>query len=280
MLVIDKATSPLTLSSSQNPALIQNGVTLTATLSPPAGTTPTGSITFYSGTAVLGTEVALNGGAAILINSTLPTGTNSLSAVYSGDSNFAQATTSTVAEVIEDFNLAIPSGGSSQTVNAGQQATFTLTASPAAPATTFPATIKLSVTGLPAGATYTITPSSLATGSGTTAIALVISTAQTTAAVEKYSGGNHRSPSRTAPVSLALVVLLCMGGLRRNGKHLRNVMYAVIVVLAGGAATLLSGCGGSSGAIQQGPTSQSYTITITATAGSLQHSTNVTLTVE
>jgi hypothetical protein len=279
-LVICQATPALTLASSQNPALTQNGVTLTAVFSRPAGTTPTGSVTFYSGATLLGPAVTLNGGPATLVTSALPTGTNSLSAIYSGDSNFAGATSDTVAEVIEDFNLTIPSGGASQTVNTGQQATFRLSASPVAPATTFPAAINVSVTGLPAGATYTMTPSSLADGAGTTAITLVVTTAQTTAAVEKYSGSNHRSPGRTAPISFAVAMLLCIGGLKRNRKYLRRTLCAAIVVLAGGIATLLSGCGGSSGANQTGSTPQSYTITVTATAGSLQHSTNVTLTIE
>jgi ABC-type glycerol-3-phosphate transport system substrate-binding protein len=75
-------------------------------------------------------------------------------------------------------------------------------------------------------------------------------------------------------------MLLCIGGLKRNRKYLRRTLCAAIVVLAGGIATLLSGCGGSSGANQTGSTPQSYTITVTATAGSLQHSTNVTLTIE
>ena len=113
-------------------------------------------------------------------------------------------------------------------MNTGQQATFRLSASPVAPATTFPAAINLSVTGLPAGATYTMTPSSLADGAGTTAITLVVTTAQTTAAVEKYSGSNHRSPGRTAPISFAVAMLLCIGGLKRNRKYLRRTLCAAI----------------------------------------------------
>jgi hypothetical protein len=279
-LVINMATPAVTLASSLNPALTQNGVTLMASVSSSAGT-PSGSVTFYSGTTPLGAAVTLNNGAATLITALLPIGTDSLTAVYSGDSNFAGATSGALAEVIEDFNLSIPSSvGGSETVTPGQSATFTLTLSPGGPATTFPVDVNFSVTGLPAGATYTITPTTLAAGSGTTTVTLVVATAQTTAANEKHDG-DPRLPRRAIPVALGLLVFFGMGRLRKHGKNWRRIACAAILLLAGGAATLLSGCGGASGGSgSSSQTPQSYTITVTATAGNLQRSTNVTLTVQ
>jgi hypothetical protein len=56
-------------------------------------------------------------------------------------------------------------------------------------------------------------------------------------------------------------------------------MFYVVLLMAGGAATLLMGCGGHTSTPPQ-----TYTITVTATAGtgagSLQHTTTFSLTVQ
>jgi hypothetical protein len=57
-----------------------------------AGTTPitaTGTITFYDGANALGSPVTLSGGSASLTTTTLPVGTNTVLAVYSGDNQDA-----------------------------------------------------------------------------------------------------------------------------------------------------------------------------------------------
>jgi hypothetical protein len=273
---IGQATPSISFTSSLNPALTQNSVTLTASVSSPAGT-PSGSVTFYNGTTALGTAT-LKSGTATLTTASLSVGTDSLSAAYSGDSNFAGVTSGTVAEVIEDFTLTIPGGGGStgggtQTVKAGQSATFTFAVSPMAPATKFPTAINFSVTGLPAGATYTLTPSSLAAGSSATTVTLVVNTTQTTASMEKPSG-DPRLPRHVLPVALALPMFLSVGCMRQRRKNLRRIMFAAILLLAVSGAALLSGCGSSS------PAPKNYTITVTATSGSLQHSTDFTLAMQ
>jgi len=265
-LVIQKATPGMALTSSQNPALTQNGVTLTATVSA-AVSTPTGSVMFMNGTGALGGAVQLNAnGVATLTTNSLPIGNELLTAVYSGDPNFVTATSNAVQETIEDFSLSISNGSTtSETVNPGQSSTFQVTFSPVAPATTFPATINLTATGLPPGATYTFTPSSLLAGSGVTAVTLMIQTAPATAANNEHSGG-------PAPLALALLALFGMGRIRQRGKHLPRLLCVAILLLGSLAASLLGGCGGRS--------SENYTITIIATAGNLQHTTIVTLNVQ
>jgi len=72
-------------------------------------------------------------------------------------------------------------------------------------------------------------------------------------------------------------LLFGVGGLRKRGRHLLRHLICVALLLAGGAAaTLVSGCGG--GFFARSP--ENYTITITATCGTLQHSTSVTLEVQ
>ena len=76
------------------------------------------------------------------------------------------------------------------------------------------------------------------------------------------------------PFALAFLLLLGIGGMRRQGRNLRR-MLMVALLLLGGAVTLLTGCGGT-----VSKTPQTYTITVTATSGTLQHSTTVSLTVD
>ena len=74
-------------------AVFGQPVTLTATVSSSAGT-PAGTVTFMDGTTLLGSPVTPNSsGVATLHVSTLPVGTDLLTASYGGDSNFAESTT-------------------------------------------------------------------------------------------------------------------------------------------------------------------------------------------
>jgi len=72
---------------------------------------------------------------------------------------------------------------------------------------------------------------------------------------------------------------LGLGGMRKYGRGLRRMLCVLVLFGAGAAAMFsLSGCGGVNGFFAQAP--QNYTITITATAGGLSHSGNVTLNVQ
>ncbi|MCC6569774.1 MAG: Ig-like domain repeat protein, partial [Anaerolineales bacterium] len=78
------------VTSDNNPAGVGDLVTFTATVTSSAGT-PTGTITFYDGANSMGT-VALAGGVATISTNTLNAGSHTITAVYSGDANFAGST--------------------------------------------------------------------------------------------------------------------------------------------------------------------------------------------
>ena len=250
------------------------------------------------GATPLGTGTVVSGVATLTI-STLAAGTHSITAIYSGDANFASITSSALTETVDDLSLTIPTGdATSLTVFPGGTAVFTLTMSPSG-STTFPAAVTLSLSGLPAGATYTFSPATLAAGSGTTTVTLTIQIPQTTAAAlpihihgnstgsnggkagqEATASGDRGVGSKLAPVALALLLLPFAGGARRAGRTLGRAISILLLIVAGIAATAgLSGCGApGSGFFAQAP--QAYTLTVTATSGSLSRSTNLTLTVE
>ena len=91
--LVATATSSTTVTYSPSSPVYGDDVTLTATVAPvsPLTGTPTGTVTFYNGTTSLGTAT-LSGGVASLAPLALPTGANSITAQYSGDSTFTSST--------------------------------------------------------------------------------------------------------------------------------------------------------------------------------------------
>ncbi|MFD5114381.1 beta strand repeat-containing protein, partial [Streptomyces sp. NPDC058391] len=113
---VAKANTSTLLTSAPDPSVFGQTKILTATVAPvgPGGGTPTGTVSYFDGAALLGTST-LSGGVATFSVSTLSVGTHSLTAVYSGNSSF-NASTSPI-----DI----------QTVISGSTAATQLTAAPA-----------------------------------------------------------------------------------------------------------------------------------------------------
>jgi Ca2+-binding RTX toxin-like protein len=97
------------LTSWPNPSVVGFPVVLTATVfgTPPvpSGSTPTGSVNFYSGTpftshSLIGTETLTVNGKATLTTSTLPIGSDPLFVLYNGDATFASSTSPTIVQVV------------------------------------------------------------------------------------------------------------------------------------------------------------------------------------
>jgi hypothetical protein len=286
IMVIGQAASTAVVTSTPNPALVQNAVTFTATVSSGAGT-PTGTVTFLDGTTPVGTGT-LSGGLAKLTTSALTGGVHSISATYGGNANFAAASSGTLTQTMLDFSLTGSTGGVSsgttQTAIPGGAATYALSLLPSA-GTDLPAPVSLTISGMPAGATAIVTPSSWVQLTGTSwlfpantplaNISLSIQLPSTTASL------NQRDlPGRKLPfVFLGVLLLPFAGRMRRTGRKLSR-MLSVLLLLIGGMAAMagLSGCGSSTGFFVQAQ--KSYTVTATATSGTLSRSTTVTLTVE
>jgi len=272
-----QATPMNTLVSSAGNVFVSNPVTFTASLTSSAGT-PTGTVSFYDGTTLLGTQ-ALAAGSAAYTTSALAAGAHSITAAYSGDGNFAAVTSSAISEIVEDFTVGTAGGGStSATASPGGKAVYTLAMTPPN-GLTFPAPITFSITGLPTGATATFSPTSIAAGAGATNVTLTVqlpSSAELRPAKGLFGIGG--------PVlSLGLILLPFLGGRRR----VRLSRMSCWMLAGGGSLMLLvssAGCGGGGGSSGGGGGSgtqpQSYALTVTATSGSLVHTTNLTLTVE
>ena len=102
---VTQATANISLSSSSSPSQAGQTVTFTATVSGNSSTAPTGSVSFYDGSTLLGT-VALSSmmGAARATFSTsaLSVGAHTITAVYSGDSTYPTCSTTLTQTVTPD----------------------------------------------------------------------------------------------------------------------------------------------------------------------------------
>jgi autotransporter-associated beta strand protein len=88
----------VTLTAGTNPSSYNAAVTFTATV---AGATPTGTVTFHNGTAILGTAVLDNSGLANLTTRALTPGWSAITASYPGDAaNAPSRTASTLFQTV------------------------------------------------------------------------------------------------------------------------------------------------------------------------------------
>jgi hypothetical protein len=266
------------LTGTPNPVFLDNpvaySVTVTGTSSVTNPNPPTGTVTFMDGNYTLGTATLVSGVASITATPWKNVGTHNIVAEYSGDGSYSPASSNVVAEVVEDFSIAVPNPASAA-LYPGATGTFVIPFSPVNGGT-FPAAVALSVSGAPAGSAVTLSSSTLAAGAGTTNITLTVTPASLTASAKPAPGLG----SKLAPISFALL-LLPVFGIRRMRKTWQRYLAVLILLVGGLAATAgLSGCSSTpSGYFGQGGSIYDYNVTVTGTVGGLTHSTVITLTV-
>jgi hypothetical protein len=99
---VSQAGTQTSLASSKNPSSTGEPVTLTATvavLAPGTGT-PTGGVTFLDGSTELGTATLNAAGTAAFTTTTLAIGSHSITAAYSGDTNFNASTSPALTQTV------------------------------------------------------------------------------------------------------------------------------------------------------------------------------------
>jgi hypothetical protein len=282
-LSVTQAGTITTLSASGTSVNPGSSLTLTATVAPATTGTPTGTVTFYDGSTMLGPGTlapGANGATATFATSALLSGSHTITAVYSGDSNFsASSTTGSITITVAALGLTMTASPSTQTGNPGTTFTYQLAVAPAFSGTSYPGAVSFSVNGGPAGAVVTFTPSTLAANAGPQTVNMAVATsASTSAAVQPLSTGR-----KLVPVALAFLLLPFAGTrrMRRNGQKLSRYLALLLLALAGIAATTaLSGCGSSAGGTTTVNKGTQYTINVTATSGSATQSSTVTLTLQ
>jgi hypothetical protein len=246
-----------------------------------SGTTPTGTVQFFvDNVAVTGSPSTLSGGTATynLVTSSLSSGGHVISAVYSGDGNYAgskgtlrapvslspvvfvnstpitiypngtAASVDIVSGQSPDFSITAPTCGATTTVQPGATAagvTFTIT-----PFNGFTGSVKLTVTNnneMAATPSFSVSPVNITTSAGVTT-SFVVTASQVTAtanAVAPAPRPGHRGFSGKMPWyaagSGATLAWLCLFMLPRRRRW--GALLAVVITIS---AITAVGCGSNS----------------------------------
>jgi sugar lactone lactonase YvrE len=246
-VTVSPAATTTTLTASPTTVIQLQNVAFTATVTSATSGTPTGAVNFYSGSTLLGSANLGSNGQAVFNDSSLAVGSYSVTATYAGNGNYSTSTSSpavavTVNPIPPDFSvsassntLSVPQGGNVQTL-------LTLT-----PQGGINGTVTLSCTGLPANATCTFYPTTVAlNGTNATAQTELTIYTNTTPLVQQSQLNAPAAPGDAPRTLLALALLPCLlcgfGGLR---SFRRRYWGRLLMLVA--AASLLTGLLGLSG---------------------------------
>jgi hypothetical protein len=173
-----------------------------------------------------------------------------------------------------DFSVAAEAGGSaSQTVTAGQTASYSLALTPS---NGFTGTVALTCSGAPAAASCAVNPSSVnVNGTVTTPFNVSVSTTARTSAASVLP-----MPRGLIGWTLVLLAGLSSAWFAARRRRFIAALGSLSVVVLG----LLIGCGGGStpikSPVQTGTPAGTYTVVVSATSGSTTHTQNLTLVVQ
>ena len=264
-LNVGKAPTTTTLALSGATANQGASVNLTATVASSAGM-PTGSVEFMDGTTMLGT-VNLSGDAASFSTTALPAGTDSITAVYSGDGNFVASTSTAMAVVVTAPDFSLAASPTSLSIADGATGTAKIAMTTVGG---YSGMVQLACSGLPKYTTCSFSPASLTANgqNGMISSTLTIATDVGTGAM-----------SEQAPLAVAGMVAGVLFAFRRRWR-LRMIL---VVVCAVAALAAVSGCGGggSGGSTSNTtpPGTYAVTVSVTPSGGSAkQLALNVTIT--
>ncbi len=269
-------TSVLTAS----PATIASGanVTFTDTVTAASGT-PTGTVAFMNGTTNLGSAALNSSGVATFPTAALPVGADSVTAVYSGDTNFAGSTSNAVVVTVSAVTPSFTIGASpaSATVTAGSSTTTTIAVTPSGG---FNSQVSFACSSQPVGPSCTFNPATVTPNGAAATTTLTIGTTQSGALTIPWRPGSRSGG--VATVAVLAAGALWIFGRRKNVPPIfsprRTMPLVVALLLIAGVSVGCGGSGGSNGG-GGGGTSKTYTVTITGTAGSQTQNATFTLTV-
>jgi hypothetical protein len=284
-------TPTVTITSSLNPAPQGQAVTLTATLAgpyAPLGTAaspvglyvpPTGTVVFLYGSTQLCSSPLSVGSTGVnsiatCTTSTLPVGTDSITASYAATTDFLAATSAAFPETITPLlapSFTITVTPNPVSIGVGYAALLTVTVTPQ---NGFTEGVNLACGNLPSEATCIFTTTAIAGGGGTSALIVETTAPHSCGATQPYFlGGNGGGPG-LAP--FALPALAGLIAVFVPGK--RRWLRALLAVLLAAGAMQITGCGNCTD-LGTRPGTHTFQVTGTSTGTSAVQSETVTLNI-
>lgn len=284
-ITVTKAPTTVSLTSTSNSIPSGGSLTLTATINTSSGgSAPNGSVTFLSGGIPIGNNSIVVGGidgsgdiqtgafqtakGVANFSPNLPDGSNSITAQFTGDVNYAGSTSPPITiNVQPGFSLSTSVPSISVIRGSSGKLTLTVTGQ-----TGYNGTVSFtpaSCSGLPSESACTFAPPSI-TGAGTTT--LTVTTTAPRSAMLKGFGWKTSFGMTFA----GLFLIGIPSKRRRLHRAIALIVFAVLVTAVG--------CGGGNSSSGQtsdpGTRVGSYAVSVAATSGSLTHSTTFTLVVQ
>ncbi len=253
------------------------------------GAPPSGTVTFFIGGTQVGSPVPVTGIPAVINPQTgaiqgaqatatfadtgLANGAYTISATYNGDSNYGSSSAPPIAITVQpDYSLTASSSSITITSSGGTgSSTLTINAIDG-----FNGAVNFSCSNLPAMSSCQFSPTSVS-GSGSTTLTIT-----TTAPValfipnDRPNGVDWWSTSGEAPLA-GIFVFVGVFWRRRWGKLLSLATFALLLIALG--------CGGGNSSPPPPPPNPgtspgTYTVTVSATSGSIIHNISLTLNVQ
>ena len=245
-LAITAASTTTALTTSASPIYYGTSVTFTATVSSATGV-PSGTVTFLSGSTVLGTSAINSSGVAAFTTSALLPGNLTITANYGGSTNFGASTT-TVAQVVTAGSFTLAATPASQFIRGAGSTVYTITATSAQG---FTGPITLACAGLPGDAKCTFASPTLtltAGGAGSTTMTVVNTAADAQLIIPPQP--TQKPTGRFAPIAFAATLpfeitglgVLFAGRRRRKALHNSPRLRLLLMLLCAAGLMGLAGC--------------------------------------
>lgn len=262
-------------------ALPNSSVELQAIVLPNGALDPTGTVQFFSGKTSLGAPVQVKNLIATLTTTQLPTGSDSITAAYSGDANFIASTSAAATLTVGQPNFQISANPGVVTINGTSSGVTNLLLTPG-PGLGFAGAVSLGCSALPAGSTCSFQPAQPALD-GVDPLTVVLSItkppAQSAELITPIRGGSQRIVGSLGGAALACAFLLVWPGNRRKWQ------LGTFLLLTGFLGAMW-GCSGSK-SVSTGPSgapTTSFVVTVTASGGTgaqvVTHSVTLQVTVQ
>ena len=271
-LTVTQAAAGISIAPASATVTAGQSVTLVITVTSATTGTPTGTIMLQDNGAPVTTLTLVKGSATY--SAVLPSGiAHHFAATYLGDTNFtAPATAAAAAVILSGTDNTFTASTSTQQAMPGSAVTYTLQLTPGVGS--YPDSVTFSAQGLPSGFTASFSPSTVTVTGTPQIVQLTLQAPGTKVQIAAPTIG-PTNPNASLTLAFAMLPLLGIRPLRRSHKP-AGIWLAVFCAVTLGLVGI-AGCASNPASATTQRQTQTYTINVTATSGTVQHQTTVTL---